>query len=213
MAVGTGFITAMPLKVPSRNGLENRVYDTRRILYVPDHCLGDHCADRCTALPAIDFESDDANVARAVEPNTEKPVDDNSAGVSTMRRLMQGGVEMNERLRGAGLALLGVALVACESNATNPEAAKPAGGPTPADVQVGEAKFGANCAGCHGVRGVGTKQGPPLVHKIYEPNHHADVACPRRRHCAGLGAGHDLRRIRSARTSVCGRGSLPSRAG
>ena len=42
-----------------------------------------------------------------------------------------------------------------------------------------KAKFTANCAACHGSRGVGTKQGPPLVHKIYEPNHHADVAFQR----------------------------------
>ena len=34
----------------------------------------------------------------------------------------------------------------------------------------------ANCSACHGVGGVGTKQGPPLVHKIYEPNHHGDAA-------------------------------------
>ena len=66
---------------------------------------------------------------------------------------------------GTGVAVMVAALVACESNATNQDAAKPAGGVTPADVQVGEGKFAANCAACHGVRGVGTKQGPPLVHK------------------------------------------------
>ncbi len=92
---------------------------------------------------------------------------------------MQGGIEMNVWLRGAGLGLLIAVLAACESGATNPEAAKPAGGTAPAEVQVGEAKFSVNCAGCHGVRAVGTKQGPPLVHKIYEPNHHADVAFQR----------------------------------
>ena len=27
--------------------------------------------------------------------------------------------------------------------------------------------------------GVGTSQGPPLVHKIYEPNHHGDAAFQR----------------------------------
>ncbi|MGZ9159243.1 MAG: c-type cytochrome [Nitrospira sp.] len=93
---------------------------------------------------------------------------------------MQGGIEMNVWLRGAGLGLLIAVLAACESGATNPEAAKPAGATAaPAEVQVGEAKFTANCAGCHGVRAVGTKLGPPLVHKIYEPNHHADVAFQR----------------------------------
>ena len=92
---------------------------------------------------------------------------------------MQGNVQMNVWWLGVGLGLLMAGLAACESGATNPEAAKSAVGATPAEVQVGEAKFTANCAGCHGVRAVGTKQGPPLVHKIYEPNHHADMAFQR----------------------------------
>ncbi|MEW6542132.1 MAG: cytochrome c [Nitrospirota bacterium] len=46
----------------------------------------------------------------------------------------------------------------------------------PKEVRTGEAKFNTFCARCHGERGVGTKQGPPLVHKIYEPNHHGDPA-------------------------------------
>jgi mono/diheme cytochrome c family protein len=49
----------------------------------------------------------------------------------------------------------------------------------PVDLQQGEAAFKANCAKCHGERGVGTAQGPPLVHKIYEPNHHGDPAFQR----------------------------------
>ncbi|MEC5321749.1 cytochrome c [Aurantimonas sp. C2-5-R2] len=41
----------------------------------------------------------------------------------------------------------------------------------------GEALFNTNCATCHGTSAAG-KSGtaPPLVHKIYEPNHHADAA-------------------------------------
>jgi mono/diheme cytochrome c family protein len=50
------------------------------------------------------------------------------------------------------------------------------GGQVPMEFQKGEAKFKANCARCHGERGVGTQQGPPLVHKIYEPSHHGDAA-------------------------------------
>jgi mono/diheme cytochrome c family protein len=46
----------------------------------------------------------------------------------------------------------------------------------PAVLQEGEAKFNVHCAGCHGVQGQGTDQGPPLVHKIYEPSHHGDGA-------------------------------------
>jgi mono/diheme cytochrome c family protein len=40
----------------------------------------------------------------------------------------------------------------------------------------GERLFSQNCAACHGAQAVGTKQGPPLVHKIYEPSHHGDAA-------------------------------------
>jgi mono/diheme cytochrome c family protein len=41
----------------------------------------------------------------------------------------------------------------------------------------GEALFEANCATCHGKSGAGKNGfGPPLVHKIYEPGHHADIA-------------------------------------
>ncbi len=49
----------------------------------------------------------------------------------------------------------------------------------PAEFKKGEAAFTANCARCHGERGGGTQQGPPLVHKIYEPNHHGDAAFQR----------------------------------
>jgi mono/diheme cytochrome c family protein len=43
-------------------------------------------------------------------------------------------------------------------------------------IQKGAELFNFNCAKCHGENGVGTKQGPPLVHKIYHPNHHADLS-------------------------------------
>lgn len=49
----------------------------------------------------------------------------------------------------------------------------------PSDLKKGQAKFAAHCARCHGDGGVGTAQGPPLVHKIYEPNHHGDQAFQR----------------------------------
>jgi len=68
------------------------------------------------------------------------------------------------------------AFVACDSS--QPKQAV-GGGTAPAEFQAGEAKFNANCAACHGQQGVGTKQGPPLVHKIYEPNHHGDPAFQR----------------------------------
>jgi mono/diheme cytochrome c family protein len=49
----------------------------------------------------------------------------------------------------------------------------------PMEFQQGEAKFNTNCARCHGQQATGTAQGPPLVHKIYEPNHHGDFAFQR----------------------------------
>jgi mono/diheme cytochrome c family protein len=47
---------------------------------------------------------------------------------------------------------------------------------TPAALAEGERLFNETCARCHGPRAVGTDQGPPLVHAIYEPNHHSDAA-------------------------------------
>lgn len=49
----------------------------------------------------------------------------------------------------------------------------------PGEYRQGETLFKANCAKCHGEGASGTDQGPPLVHKIYEPNHHADIAFQR----------------------------------
>lgn len=46
----------------------------------------------------------------------------------------------------------------------------------PEEFQPGEERFNAFCSRCHGASAQGTTKGPPLVHKIYEPSHHADVA-------------------------------------
>ncbi len=43
-------------------------------------------------------------------------------------------------------------------------------------AKLGEEDFNANCAACHGKNAAGTNSGPPLVHRIYEPNHHADIS-------------------------------------
>ena len=48
--------------------------------------------------------------------------------------------------------------------------------PTPAEHREGDSLFAANCASCHGQSGRGSLQGPPLLHVIYEPSHHADAA-------------------------------------
>ncbi len=43
----------------------------------------------------------------------------------------------------------------------------------------GEKAFEAYCAECHGRNAAGSDRGPPLVHQIYRPNHHADIAFAR----------------------------------
>jgi len=43
-------------------------------------------------------------------------------------------------------------------------------------AQKGKLAFDANCAACHGANGAGSNQGPPLIHDIYNPGHHADEA-------------------------------------
>lgn len=72
-----------------------------------------------------------------------------------------------------GLTLGLYAMAACDSSQPKPAAG---GGTVPAELQAGEAKFNAHCSACHGAQAAGTQQGPPLVHKIYEPNHHGDAA-------------------------------------
>jgi mono/diheme cytochrome c family protein len=43
--------------------------------------------------------------------------------------------------------------------------------------KMGAQAFEAKCAACHGVNAAGRDgMGPPLVHVIYEPNHHGDQA-------------------------------------
>ncbi len=45
-----------------------------------------------------------------------------------------------------------------------------------ADAKRGETLFNQHCAQCHGQGARGTDQGPPLVHRIYEPGHHSDMS-------------------------------------
>ena len=45
-----------------------------------------------------------------------------------------------------------------------------------ADIEAGRSAFERSCAACHGIGGVGTEQGPPFLHEVYEPSHHADGA-------------------------------------
>jgi mono/diheme cytochrome c family protein len=49
-----------------------------------------------------------------------------------------------------------------------PELSRPA--------REGKAAFERHCIRCHGPDASGTTQGPPLVHRVYEPGHHGDEA-------------------------------------
>lgn len=43
--------------------------------------------------------------------------------------------------------------------------------------EIGKRAYDAVCASCHGENAQGKDgKAPPLVHKIYEPGHHADIA-------------------------------------
>ena len=80
------------------------------------------------------------------------------------------------RSAAAGFALLPL-LAACERRPAVRSDFDP--GPVPAGLADGERLFNDNCARCHGTRAAGTDAGPPLVHVVYEPNHHADIAFQR----------------------------------
>lgn len=41
---------------------------------------------------------------------------------------------------------------------------------------AGDSLYAARCQSCHGPHGLGSDRGPPLLHAIYAPGHHADVA-------------------------------------
>jgi mono/diheme cytochrome c family protein len=45
-----------------------------------------------------------------------------------------------------------------------------------ADKFKGAELFRKNCSVCHGSYANGSNKGPPLVNKIYNPTHHADLA-------------------------------------
>lgn len=75
----------------------------------------------------------------------------------------------------SSLILVLGAIQACSQNGVEPAAIGTVAS-APTELRDGEQKFNANCSTCHGIGGVGTTQGPPFVHKVYEPNHHGDAA-------------------------------------
>ncbi len=69
------------------------------------------------------------------------------------------------------LSLLALLLAGCDSSVSTPVAQ-----PAPGNPDQGRPLFVKSCAECHGFNAHGTDKGPPLIHKIYQPNHHADIA-------------------------------------
>ena len=49
----------------------------------------------------------------------------------------------------------------------------------PKEFRSGEERFNVLCSRCHGLHARGTGNGPPLVHKIYEPSHHGNFTFQR----------------------------------
>lgn len=83
--------------------------------------------------------------------------------------------------QGVGAAILGLALVAGSHSYAQAVPAPSAGlMPNPAK---GKALYAQNCASCHGAdlkgRDAGPDQGPPFLHRVYEPSHHGDAAFQR----------------------------------
>ncbi|MFT6914460.1 MAG: mono/diheme cytochrome c family protein [Motiliproteus sp.] len=73
---------------------------------------------------------------------------------------------------------LGVAAVALLSACGAPDAPERPGkqGAATVDIDQGRELYSNNCSSCHGLMMNGTRKGPPLNHKIYEPGHHGDQA-------------------------------------
>jgi mono/diheme cytochrome c family protein len=79
----------------------------------------------------------------------------------------------------ATLAMLGALLLplqGCLPDAAQVDPSVLADVEVPAEHLQGRALFDAHCIACHGAMGLGTEQGPPLLHSVYRPRHHGDEA-------------------------------------
>lgn len=83
---------------------------------------------------------------------------------------------MQTRLRASLLIVLviGVAIAGGCVSQQPPVTGPKVTAETPQEFETGESLYNTNCAKCHGPRGVGTSEGPPLLHETYAPDHHAD---------------------------------------
>ena len=84
-------------------------------------------------------------------------------------------MEWMMRLSIVFLLLSGLLWVGCSRTTSEEQNPVPSlASQPPKEFAGGEALFDTHCVRCHGERAAGTHLGPPLVHKIYEPGHHAD---------------------------------------
>lgn len=74
------------------------------------------------------------------------------------------------------MAMLATGCLSDPSNIERTWDTVPANVTVPAEFKDGEKLYNDNCRRCHGPRGAGTTDGPPLVHITYEPSHHGDDA-------------------------------------
>jgi mono/diheme cytochrome c family protein len=72
-----------------------------------------------------------------------------------------------------GVAIVGLKMFSSEPADAIVSVKVPSLSPT---AVAGKSAFDATCAQCHGSHAAGTDKGPPLVHDIYNPGHHADHA-------------------------------------
>lgn len=72
------------------------------------------------------------------------------------------------------ITLSAIGIVGCAGQA--PVTAPEVTAKTPSEFLTGESLYNTSCAKCHGQRGAGTDEGPPMLDQTYAPNHHADGA-------------------------------------
>ena len=73
--------------------------------------------------------------------------------------------------------LLSFSMVGCDvsnNGASNKMPIPPKG--FVASIGQGKSLYRSYCSGCHGADVTGSHRGPPLLHKVYEPSHHADYS-------------------------------------
>lgn len=86
---------------------------------------------------------------------------------------MNGGNKIRPVLFWIPMTLLGAVSLAAFSESMHIPI--PSRGLMPNPV-LGKTLYENNCAACHGADLKGTDKGPPFLHRIYEPSHHADLA-------------------------------------